>query len=143
FMRHVVMNGDNVDAPAAKAPKHRLQFVLAHTEIAIHDRVIVGARKPGPSVDAHLLRHRAATRHLRLASDDDFEHAVVRLTLDAENIFNCFAAYGICGWRERITENSHRRWMSCANFLLLCQSCLHSARELLDCAFAADMHEIN
>src|SRR4051812_48295395 len=87
LVRHVVMNGDDVDALVAQTPEHWLQLVFQHREVTIDNCIVIGARECRPGVYAHFLGCIATTWHLRFAPDNEFEHAVVRLPF-AENGFD-------------------------------------------------------
>ena len=73
--RHVMMDGNDVDALCPQRLEHGLQFSFGHSEIPIHQCVVIRPRKRRPGVYAHLLVHIAAARHLGRTTNDYFEHA--------------------------------------------------------------------
>src|SRR5258706_524731 len=67
FARHVMMDGDDVDAGFAQRLQHRLQFVFVNREVAVNYGAFVRAGERGPGVHAHLLADFAAASHCRVA----------------------------------------------------------------------------
>src|SRR5437870_247996 len=60
FMRHVLMNGDNVDLVFEQGPQDGLQLIFCDREVSINYGVVVAAREPRPRVYAHILADRDA-----------------------------------------------------------------------------------
>jgi hypothetical protein len=60
-----MVNGHDIDVSFSQRLEHRLQFVFQHSEVTVHQRVVIRARKRGPSVHPHLFCHLAAARHFR------------------------------------------------------------------------------
>src|SRR5262249_10926223 len=82
--RHVVVDGDDGDAGAAEGLEHALQLGLAHGEVAVDYRAIVGAGEGGPGVDAHRAADLMAV-HTRDARDRHLVDAVLEVALVAED----------------------------------------------------------
>src|SRR6185436_15669633 len=91
FVRHVMVDRDDVDVFAAKTLENRLEFVFEYGEIPVDRSVVVSACKGRPGIDAHFLCHGAAAWHFDLATDDHFEHAVVSLSLCAKDFVDAGA----------------------------------------------------
>src|SRR5438105_8927609 len=84
LVRHVLVDGDDVDAAGAQRLEHLLQLALDHGEVAIDNRAIVGPGERGPGVHAHRIAHRLAG-HLDLAPDGDLVDALVHLAAAPES----------------------------------------------------------
>src|SRR5438477_11350980 len=87
LMRHVAVNGHDVNTRGAKAFEHWLQFIFEDGEVSVDDSVIIGAGERGPSIDSHFLGGFATAGHLGCPAHDIFEHAVVYLPF-AENLLD-------------------------------------------------------
>jgi len=71
FVRHVLMDGDDVDLFLKQRPQDRLQFIFGHREVSINNSVVVTAGERRPCVDAHVLVDRDAV-HLCRATSREF-----------------------------------------------------------------------
>src|SRR5436305_6003507 len=85
LMRHVAVNGHDVDTRRAKGFEHWLQLVFEHGEVSIHNRVVVSAGEGGPGVHAHFFTRLFASVHLHRSTESSFEHAVFGFAFVAEH----------------------------------------------------------
>ncbi len=125
----------------AECFQNRLQLILLHREITIHECVVVRTGERRPGVHAHVLRHLATARQGRRAPDDDFEHSIVRLSFHADNVLNRFAGDGIGCGHGCTAEGGRGLRIRRADFLHLRPNFVDGGGELFRRTFAADVHE--
>src|SRR5262249_42664360 len=77
FTRHMMVNGDDVDVVMPQGAQDHGQLVFLNGEVAVHHRAVIIAGEGCPSVHPHILSRGTAAGHLRLASEDHFEHAIL------------------------------------------------------------------
>jgi hypothetical protein len=85
-MRHMRMDGDDINSGLAECLERTLQFILSHREISIHKRVVVGTGKCRPGVSPHVFADRDAM-HFGWVSDRKLHHAGVCVAFHSENRF--------------------------------------------------------
>src|ERR1051326_4284876 len=119
-----------------------LQFIFGNCEVSIDNGVVIAAGECRPCVDAHVLVD-VHVMHFCRTTDRELHHAVFRFTLHSENLIQ----------RRRSDSAFLRQWLSAEGFFQLrsCGSNLFGGvvnfsdrvRELLNWAFALDVHEEN
>jgi len=75
FMRHVLMDGYNVDLVLDQRFQNGLQLMLRDCEISIDNCIIVAAGERRPRVDAHIIADGDAVHFCRV-TDAEFYHSV-------------------------------------------------------------------
>ena len=79
FVFHVAVDSDDIDAVLPQGLKDILELPLLHGEIAIDQRMVIGAVERGPCIDAHLFSGDAVAGHLGGAAEGGLVHAVLGL----------------------------------------------------------------
>src|SRR3989442_15417504 len=96
LVRHVRVDGDDVDVGRPERPQHRLQLALQHREVAIYHGGLVSSRKCRPRVDPHLRPEFEPVR-LRPLREHELCHSVLRLGRAAEDGFERLRVDGVLG----------------------------------------------
>src|SRR5207244_4130649 len=116
-------------------------FFAGHNEVAIHRGQIIAAGKGGPSVEAHRLSNFDFV-HGALPADADFHHAILFLTLVAENFLQARSInFPLLG--RHAAEPRSRLSTLGPDLLNGIPNALDRGGQLLLIAMAADVHEID
>src|SRR4051794_38844217 len=142
FVRHVLVNGYDVDLVLTQRFQHGLQFVFGHYEVAIDDRIVVAPSERRPRVYAHILADVYAM-HCCRSAERELDHSVFRFSLCSKHFI-----------KRRSSDRTFFRQWRCAKRILWIWTCranlfggvVHfpdSTGQLIDCAFTSDVHEID
>ncbi len=141
LLRHVLVDGDDVDAVGAHRLENCLQLALEHGEVAIDDCLLIAARERGPGVDAHLVADLDAV-HRRLATDNDLDHAVAGLRFRPEHLLDR-CRRDAAGRRNVARKGGRQRGLGGAHLGNPVVDRLDSGGQAGRFSHAADMHEVD
>src|SRR4029077_16846108 len=85
FMRHVLVDGNNVDLLLQQRLQNRLPFIFGDCKISIDNCIVVTTGERRPRVDAHVVTERDAAHFCR-PTEREFYHSVLRFTLRSEDL---------------------------------------------------------